>query len=425
MLFSHLPVRAGSRKWWRMTAVAICLLFFLDRGPYRAIRFSTTGDFSTIYAAARCLLHGENPYERAALKSELFEAGASAGIQSDQDVNPSVYLPSALVWMCMLGVFPWATANSLWTALLAVCFAFSVSAIVQQTFVPEEHRWMVWVAAFLFCPTYVGVYDGNPSVLAISLTMLALCFASRSSELISGVLLGVALCFKPQIAVCAICVFVLRRIWMPLVISSGVFAAAAGSGIALLSRGGRDWNWWHSWQRNIALSFTSGGQSDPSVHSAVAWQMLNAQTITAYLPFSHQATNFLVWVIAAGLLAVYLWKRERRGGTTLWRDAAFFAAWSLTVTYHRYYDGQLLLLLTPLIVELVAVRRVRPLAFLAGCLLILGIPWQSFLAKEIGSRVTAVSLQQVLLLRNQPIALFGLAVCLAFWCLPERTRREI
>ena len=391
-----------------------CLTWFLYRGPYRAIRYSTTGDFSTVYAATRCWLHGSNPYQPAALKAELRAAGAPVAIENDQDINPSVYLPAALPWVVPFALLPWYTANALWCLLLVIAFAASVAKIVECIPLAREGKSLVVCAALLFSPTYVGIYDGNPSVLIISLLTVAICQAYLgSARTMSSCLLGVSLSFKPQLAIGALCLFALWKRPRPLVASAVVFGCALAIGVLIASHFGISWRWWAVEQRNILRSLEPGGQSDPATSSAVAWQLLNTQTLVAYLVRDRQWWNAIVWTLAAVLVAIYLYRRTR-AITSSWQDASFFAALTLLITYHRYYDAQLLLLLIPLLIELWRTRERATIFALCLCLLLLAMPWQSIFERRLGPAATAESWQQFLMLRHQPVAVLAIAVLLAF-----------
>lgn len=408
VLFSHLP--GAHRDWWKITIFAVCVLFFLDRGPYRAVRYSTTGDFSTVYAAGRCWLHGSNPYDRASLKAELIAAGAPSGIQHDQDINPSVYLPAAMPWMVPFAMLPWKIANALWCLLLVVAFALSVRVLLRHSGLTRSHQWLAWAAILLFSPTYVGIYDGNPGVLAISLTTLSICLAVAESCLASGLLLGVVLCFKPQIALCGLCVFALWKLWKPPLLGLTLFLAASLLGILTVSHFGHDWTWWDSEQRNIATSFESGGQSDPAITSPVAWQMLNGQTLAAYAVPDRCSGNYFVWSLAGCLLVLRL--SRTNADASPWPNVAFLAALTLLVTYHRYYDGQLLLLILPLWATMARNHKAR-FALMGVCLLVLAFPVQTVFARMLGSQSAQPSFKQFVLLRNQPAALLVLTAALA------------
>ncbi|MBV8863925.1 MAG: DUF2029 domain-containing protein, partial [Acidobacteriaceae bacterium] len=375
----------------------------------------TTGDFSTIYAATRCWLHGENPYDRAALKAELAKAGAPPDIQHEQDINPSVYLPSAMPWMALIGNLLWRPANIAWCLLSLLLFAISLGAILGRTRLSTHGKWLAASAALAFSPTYVGIYDGNPGVIVISLVSLAICFGARQSTIASGILVGIALCFKPQIAICPLCVLVAWKNWKAAAAGVAIFAASLALGALVISGFGHNWNWWNAEQHNLAISFQPGGQSDPAPNSPVAWQMLNTQALMSYAIHNRKVCDLAVWILVAGLTALFWRTRKICLVESYWRDVAFFSTATLMITYHRYYDAQLLLLLIPL---LASVRGRQQISFsvIYGCLLLLAFPLQSILARWLGSQATVESFTQFLLLRNQPAAVLLIACTVALYC---------
>lgn len=390
----------------------VCLVFFLDRGAYRALWFSTTGDFSTVYAAARCWLHGENPYDRTDLVRELARAGAPADIQREQQINPFVYLPAALPWMSPFAILPWRAANTAWCLLSLALFGLSLWTILQHCELSRHGKWLAASAALLFSPTYVGVYDGNPGVVVIALIALSILRPARRVWSASGIALGIALCFKPQLALAAIGVFLLWRRGKPLIVAALVFALATTIGITVLSGGGHRWLWWQTEQDNVKASFVPGGQSDPAPLSPVAWQMINGQSLSSYLTPASGRYNGIIWLLAAVLLAAFLVRRARGAGSP-WQDIAFCSAVTLTVSYHRYYDAQLLLLLLPLLACLWRQKQGQSFGMIAACLLLLAFPIQSWFARQLGEDAIVPSLKQLLLLRNQPAAVLLLCVLLA------------
>ncbi len=403
------------RDLWVAALFAASLIFFIDRGAYRAIRYSTTGDFSTVYAATRCWLHGTNPYDRPALKSELIKAGAPSDIQHDQDINPSVYLPSAMPWTALFGSLRWDGANIAWCLLSLILFAFSLHAILVWSGLPPQGKWFTACAALAFSPTYVGIYDGNPGVTVISLISLSICLRAEQYAIASGALLGIALCFKPQLAICALCVFAVWKNWKAIAAAFTVFVISLALGIVVVSSFGHNWTWWNSEQQNIAISFQSGGQSDPAPTSAVAWQMLNTQALLSYVIRNRHECDFAVWLLAISLTAIFWRARRRNMLPSFWRDVAFFSSVTLMITYHRYYDAQLFLLLIPSLAGMWKSNRTS-FTVICGCLLLLAFPLQSIFARWLGTQANVESIQQSLLLRNQPAAVLLIAVTLALCC---------
>ena len=168
-------------------------------------------------------------------------------------------------------------------------------------------------------------------------------------------------------------------------------------------------NWWHEQQANLAASKTLGGH-DPSPVSNTAAQLLNGQTLSAYISNN---PDWPVWLIATGLTLAFLVRRRGEGLVDWWWDGAFFSSALLFVTYHRYYDAALLLLLLPLLVELWRARRLRLLLLFGLCLLVLAFPIQTVFARAMGAAALTPSLAQFALLRIQPLAILAITATLA------------
>ena len=406
-----------------ITAVVFtaALFLFLNRGPYSALRFSTTADFSVLYGAVRCWLNGTDPYARGNVERALEASGAPAPIIIGQAMNPVVYLPSVLPWMAPFAVLPWTAANIAWCALSLLLFGWSLVALLGTLHVSHEQQFWVASAALFFSPTYVGVFNGNPSVISVSLTVLAICYALSSSTITGVLCLGIALCIKPQLAICAVVLLALWGRWRPLLAATGLFAAAATGGIVGMVKS-CGWAWLPHLQQNLVRSFQPGGNDDASANSVFGWQLLNLQSLTAYLFADSRLQTLAAWGIVSLLASVY-WKKRRQADPRAvhqW-DLAFVATATLLITYHRYYDGQLLLLLLPLIVFLSKARARKITLQLAICLAIVAFPIQSVFAKHLGEMATRLSVEQFLLLRCQPIALVALTIILAWsGCVPAK-----
>lgn len=389
---------------------AACAAFFLERGPYRGIRFATSYDFATLYAAGRCWLAGENPYESTDLKKQLAQSGAPAGLIDHQDVNPSLYFVTAMPLVALLAPLPWNAANVAWCLLSVASFAISLLMIIKHSDLRGPSRWLVACASLLFCPTYVGVLYGNPAVLTSSLVLLVVLFSLDGRWSMGGLLLGIALSLKPQIAVCAVCVLAVWTCWSPILMSFTVFGTTAVIGILRLSALGRDWQWWHSQQRNIALVMAPGGRGDPSLANPWSSELLNAQTIPALVLRNPLVCDALVWGVAALLVFLYFYFRKKSSETYSWLDAGFFCAIATAVVYHRYCDGQIFLLLIPLLSRLWQVGDRKIALSLGACLLLLAFPSQSVLPKLLGPSSTKHAWEQLMLLRHQPLAVLVIAL---------------
>jgi hypothetical protein len=316
-------------------------------------------------------------------------------------------------WMGGIALLHWNAANFTWCLIMLGLFGWSAAAIVRQSGVSKEKQSLIAAAALLFSPTYVGIYDGNPGVLAIALIALAVCRSRLGDSIASGLGLGIACCFKPQLAICGLGVLFLWKRWRALSVATSILAVSTLVGVFVVSSGFTEWQWFETEKHNLAASFAPNGQSDPTPPSAVAWQMLNAQTLFSYISSDPTIYNRLNWLGVGLLTAYFLFQRMRKGSLDYWHDTAFAAALTLVVTYHRYYDGQLLLLTIPFLVLLWRKKLWALAASISFCLALLAFPIQSWFANRLGPAATSPSFQQLVLLRHQPLATLLLCVMLA------------
>lgn len=401
-----------------------CLLFFLERGTYRAIRYSKAGDFATVYAATRCWTHGENPFDRDLLRDQLIRSGAPWALIEEQSRHLALYPVTTLPFVVLISWLPWNIANAVWSGLSLLLFALSLFFLLNDTNLNAANKGIAASACLLFSPTYVGLINGNPSVPSIALTILAIHFALRRQFGLAGILLGITLCIKPQIALCAVCVFLVWRYWRALWVSCCVVLASAALSIPVVSHGGHDWQWWHLERVNMALDLAPGGLSDPRASSAMAHQLLNAQALACLLTGNMQLADAMVWGATAVITALYLYLRRKASKPQPWSDVLFFTVVTLTITYHRYYDGQLLLLAVPLLVDWWKAQK-RKIALACGvCLLLIAFPTQSVFFRWLGSAATIRSWAQFVLLRHQPLAVCAIAVIVLLSFRSVRSARE-
>jgi hypothetical protein len=392
----------------------LALLFFTFRGPYRAIGLLRSRDFALVYTAARCWMNSKNPYDPAELSKEfLYSAKGPAPLVPEKKSHPSIYPPTAMPIIAVLAWIPWAWANILWCLLSLALFAMSLLPILRNTGLSANGKWLLASALLTFSPTHTGLALGNPSVIVCSLVALAI-FASLSRHLVlGGMLLGIAHCLKPHLSICALAVLVTWKCWLPVLISLVVpFVSAVTSALSASSID-QYWHWCMTLQQNITASLASGGTSSPSAANQGAFILLNAQSIVGLFTRNLRLNDAIVWMIAAAMIFVYLRFRAVARDAPRWRDLGFFSALTIMSAYHRYYDAQLLLLLTPFLLESWYTCRAIVI-LLWACLLLVAFPSQAALAVWLPSAEPS-SLLGVILFRHQPLAVVAMGLLLIPW----------
>ena len=400
----------------------LALLFFFYHGPYRAIRLSQPRDFALIYAEARCWMKGNNPYDEAELSKEfLTQANGPRALVPEKRSHPSVYPPTVLPLLAAFAWLPWANANLLWCLVSTSLFAISLLLTFRATGLSTKHNWLLASALIVFSPTHTGIAMGNPSVLVCSLIAVAIYLALAEHVVISGILLGIAHCFKPQLTICALAVFVTWKCWLPALISLVVPLVAVVASVVRASSLGQYWQWCAMLRQNIIGSFGVEAVNDPGAGHQSSYVLLNTQTVVGLFTRNVRLDDAIAWIIAGAMVLVYFRLRTRTPGDVRWRDLGFFSAITIISAYHRYYDAQILLLLVPFLLKNWHLHRAIVIS-LCACLLLIAFPSQSGLALWLGSGNPS-SLSGVILFRHQPLAVLAIGLLLIPWT-ATRTRRQ-
>jgi hypothetical protein len=400
--------------------LTISLLLFLYRGPYRAIQRVVSGDFATVYAATRCWMAGTNPYDHTQVMKEFIAAGGPKELIPHSDFRPSVYFVTAMPSVAPVAWLPWRPANIVWAVLSVTSFSFLFVLIYSATQLSRKEKVLLASGMLAFQPTSTGVAMGNPSVIATNLIALAIYCAVRRQHVLAGLCAGLSLCIKPQLGMSAICVFVVWKHLLPIVVSMIMFTSFAAVGSLRAGSWDELMIWWRAFQHNIERSVAAGGINDPGLLNPFSFHLLNTQTLVGVFVRDAHWNNFVVYAIAAGLLAIYLWRRRQHAGSAVkWNDIAFFSVWTLIPSYHRYYDAQLLLLGVPvLLVWWKIERRVLAPAIGCACLALLMLPLQSAIAVLLGTGNIDELLLRLVLFRHAPLAVLMMAFILAIGTRP-------
>ena len=356
----------NDRIWrWLVLAAAI---YFLVRGPWRAIH--ENGDFLTVFLAARCWVHGMNPYAPADLVVSARAAGAQvAGAQLSEAqflLTPSVYFPPALLLLSPLAALPWTVAKAIW---LFCSLGASLWAVVALARLAKGWPLAVWAFCLSFAPLHTGIARGQPSVLVCALIAISIV---TPQPYIAGLLLGIAVCIKPQLSLgflfLAIVLHQGRKLIAACTTGLVLSAAAllfmkAGSLTTLIS--------------NLLAVSSAAGIDSRSALNPLRYQLINIGTIIPQALYSTPVMAIIYGIIASlSVIAVVRAVDTRMA-------VAVVASATVLIGYHRFYDAQLLWLGIPAMLLLVQGRMSLVLLASYGVFL---IPGQTMAALWLNSR---------------------------------------
>ncbi|HEX8840992.1 MAG TPA: glycosyltransferase family 87 protein [Sphingomicrobium sp.] len=209
-------------------------------------------DFAMMWAAMQL----RDPYDRAALVAALhWEAKFPVAF---------VYPPTALPLFGLLGLMSMRAALVLWAAVSAAAMALA-----------SRSRWAPFL--LLTPPMLWAIPGGQTSVLLGAILLGCLLLLDR--PVLSGLLLGFALCLKPQVALALPLLLAVERRWDVLVAAAATFALMAA--LSALLFGPAEWV---QWARSLP-AFIRLHEANPLLHR---------NEIAPGLP---------LWIRAAALLA--------------------------------------------------------------------------------------------------------------------------
>lgn len=357
-------VISTTRNPWIRTLVIVLLLAaageFLLRGPIRFVHSQLTwNDFLSPYIQADAWVHGKNPYATSSIvmlwpsgdpRPDFVTREAANGSLPAKRGIPSLYPVTSLALLAPLTSLKWTAAETLWIAinttflLLAPVFLIAISGASWRSLRVQ----FFLAAALALAPLHTGLATGNPAVLVIALTTGAVWADRRRKAIVSGILLALAICLKPTIAVALVLYLLLRRHWRVFAVASAVTAV-----VAAIAAGWLDHErvaWLASYFDNNRKILASGGLADFTSADPLRFNLVNTQVLFYSLFGSVSLAQWLSFSLAAALLAFWLSLSLRRRSLSdeSHRQDEFLGISTLFVisllpVYHRFYDAGLLL----------------------------------------------------------------------------------
>ncbi|HEY7086557.1 MAG TPA: glycosyltransferase family 87 protein [Tepidisphaeraceae bacterium] len=310
------------------------------RGMQRVRHDIPLWDFVSVYSASRTWIHGEDPYDL----TNVIATWHTSGMWSDRDVSyfATVYPPTSLVIIAPFAVLPAGPAMIIWLILTIVLLGLMFAALADMAGLTwRDGRILLLVgAALAAAPLQFGILAGQLSLPAISACIIAFWLVSRHHDGSAGVLLGLALALKPQIAAPFVVYYLLVRHF-----KVAGFAALVGGGIGVLSlllMHTSHVDWVAGMRHSIALTEQLGAVNDYGWTNRFRDEMVDLRLPLISILHDANALRLAVGVIVAALLAWYFWLILRTGERSELLALAGLSAIALLATYHRVYDVTLL-----------------------------------------------------------------------------------
>jgi hypothetical protein len=422
------PMLPGARQASLGIAVILAaLLVFYVRGPERAR--TDSGDFATLYGAARCWIFRSNPYLHSDVLRQYLVGGGDPAEAPDQHGGASIYPPTTFPLAAIVAWLDWETAKRVWLTISVFLFAASLACVARSEFVTNLGVGSAVIALLLlFSPVHTGIAKGQPSVVCISMLVCAFYWKpARRREIVSGLLLGLSCCLKPNVGLPYLLFCCWRRQWRVVAVSAAVILPIAIVGVTRLQMFSPGWQ--VAWADNIQSATAPTGTMNPAITNSSSFLLVNFQTLIGFFTVNQALCNWLTYALLGGLLIWVI--RVAKPDTDPWLPLALFSLLVLLGSYHRYYDLQLLMLGTNGVLQVC--RRYWKPYFWATLVVpgtLLWFPLQALAVQYMlpPDPTAPVPFPRSLLLflafRNQPICLSLLTLSLALVILKKSSRES-
>lgn len=374
------------RKFLLQFLILAAGIEFGVRGPLRAARLDGWNDFLSPYIQSKAWTQGRDPYSvnvflsgwPATLDRPGFVAhDAADGTLIAKHGVPSPYPLSSFVLLGPFSLLTWSTAHVAWIVINLLGFACSLAALVSLSGLTlKQPRAQLFLAIGLaLTPFHTGIATGNPTVLVVGLCVGAVWAANRKWEKVAGILLAVAVCLKPQVGLCFVFYYLVRRRWSVAGMACGWSAVITVIAISRLA--GVPWlSTYLQINKNV---FGPGAINDFTTLNPVWYNMIDSQVLLWQLVRNAVLANLLALLLGILSVAIWSWLVTKRQNTSELLEISCLIVLSLLPVYHRFYDAALLIL--PLAWSLMVVKGQpkRQTLLILSCILPFLIPGASIL----------------------------------------------
>ncbi len=398
-----------------LVACVLAGVKFVVRGPARVA--SGSGDFEAIYLPSRAWLHGLDPYDHEVLDRMWIEAGGEPERAPGRWGGPSVYPPTALAILAPMAALPWRFAQPIWCGLNLAALAVLLICLHRLAEIRRfEARSLCLIAGMLaFEPVSTTIMLGQPSIIVAALAVVSLVTGMRGGQLRSGLLEGVAIALKPQLAIAFAAPYGLARRWKYCVV---VAATVAIIGCIAIVRLGSQSQWVAHYLANLRFAFGPGGANDAGPSNPNRIEFINLGYLFGLFLTNRSLSEGLAWGVGLTLAIPGLRALGRRpAGAMLLQCVALIAAVELLVFYHKAYDA--VVLVFPMAWALspaVPIKRTWPVLLALGCYMLPGGVAVQMLGQShyVPESVAAGFVWQTIILPYQAWALLAMAVWMSY-----------
>jgi len=302
------------------------------------------------YAQATAWLHGADPYSPYSL-FEFWPSQALSSRPAEQEFFngtvlvehgiPTAYPLTCFVLLAPFALFSWMFTKVLLVTLSTALLVAAVCCLVSLNNLRGWRRTTFVALALMLAPFHTGIATCNLAIITVELGIIAVWASASGAPVCSGLLLALSVGLKPQVGLCFLLLFLVRRKWRSSVFSVTAILALAGIGVLRLATA--HVNWTTSYALDNRALLNSGVLGDFTERNPLRFGLVNLQVAIYPLVHSRSAANVIAAALAIGLTARFfaLLAKRQCGDELLCLNA--LVVLSLLPIYHRFYDAALLI----------------------------------------------------------------------------------
>jgi hypothetical protein len=298
-----------------------------------------------------------------------------------------------------LAILPLQVAFVLWTILVGAGL-ITAAAMVWEVGKAHAPRLTGALLCLLLANSGTLICTGNPSSLAISLSIIGACCLLRERAVIFGIVcMAMSLALKPQDS---------SLIWLALLLLGGTVKKRAMQTVAVLAGATVPvllwvWHiaphWLNELHSHVSEILAPGALDDPGPANVLkrgTMAYTNLQSVLSLIRDDPRFYNLASYAIGLSLVGIFVLVtiKVRTSKEGRWLAMAFACAATLLPFYHRNYDSKLLLLTIPACALLWSrkglMSKLALIVTTMGLLVPSDLPWAIYIVLTAGLHLTGI-----------------------------------
>lgn len=331
---------------FKLILIILCLLYVFIFIFYFANKFNkgTNKDFLTIYLSTIAWSEKKNPYNHDILADIWITKHDNSKDMPDFKLRPSVYPIVTFPIFYYFSYFDWHQAIYLINIInLISIIALIIVLILIFPYKLNSYYFLILILLILSLgPIRDCIGQGNPALLSFTFLLYAFYCNIHNYNKLSGILLGISICLKPQIGIALLFYFILYKKVVSIIVSA-IFIFI----ILLISLHFDITNlqFIFSFVENLRSAFSPGGVNDTSSFGFANMSIISLDKLFNYMP--SLLSKYFKIILFIGSIYIIIKNIKSDNFFDKLLSLSTIITFSLLFIYHRYADG--LLIIIPMI----------------------------------------------------------------------------